>query len=230
MTDRPHRLATFARRGGRKLSDRQKHLVDTILPGLAVPPGTAGMLHPADLFDDPVGEIWLEIGFGGGEHLLAQAKRHGDVGHIGCEPFIDGVAKVLAGIEEKGLANLRLHHGDARDVMDQFATATIARVFILFPDPWPKTRHHKRRLIQPDFLSDLARILRPGGRVRFATDVRSYADEALVRFLADGSFEWIAETADDWRLAPVDHVTTRYETKQLGDIAPVWFDFVQKTD
>ena len=225
MTDRPRRLSTFARRGGRKLSDRQKQLVDTVLPGVAVPPGEAGMCHPADLFADPVREVWLEIGFGGGEHLLAQAGRHGDIGHIGCEPFIDGVAKVLTGIEEVGLTNLRLYHGDARDVMDQLAPGTIARVFILFPDPWPKTRHHKRRLIQPDFLSDLARILRPGGRVRFATDVRSYADEALVRFLAHGSFEWIAETADDWRLAPADHVTTRYETKQLGDIAPVWFDF-----
>lgn len=228
MTDRPRRISTFARRGGRKLSDRQKYLVETVLPGVAVPPRAAGTCHPGELFDAAVREVWLEIGFGGGEHLLAQATRHDDIGHIGCEPFIDGVAKVLNGIEEDGLTNLRLHHGDARDVIDQLARGTIARVFILFPDPWPKTRHHKRRLIQPDFLDDLARILPPGGRVRFATDVRSYADEALVRFLAHGGFEWTPETANDWRLAPADHVTTRYESKRLGDIAPVWFDFVHQ--
>lgn len=225
MTERSRRLATFARRGGRKLSARQARLVAARLPDLAVPDAPAGALDPRGLFARDVKEVWLEIGFGGGEHLLAQAARHPDIGLIGAEPFIDGVAKVLAGIEDKGLANLRLHPGDAREVMDTLAPQSLARVFILFPDPWPKTRHHKRRLIQLGFIDDLARILAPGGRVRFATDVRSYADEALVRFLAHGGFDWTAERADDWRTPPADHVTTRYEAKQLGDIAPVYYEF-----
>lgn len=228
MTERSRRLATFARRGGRKLSARQARLVAARLPDLAVPDAAAGALDPRGLFARDVKEVWLEIGFGGGEHLLAQAARHPEIGLIGAEPFIDGVAKVLAGIEDKGLANLRLHPGDARDVMDTLAPQSLARVFILFPDPWPKTRHHKRRLIQLGFIDDLARLLAPGGRVRFATDVRSYADEALARFLAHGGFDWTAERADDWRTPPADHVTTRYEAKRLGDIAPVWFDLVRR--
>lgn len=222
------RIATYARRGGRKLSARQARLVETLLPRLAVPEAAAGTLVPDALFDPPPREVWLEIGFGGGEHLLAQAARHADIGVIGAEPFIDGVAKLLTGIKAEGLSNIRLHHGDARDVMDRLASASLSRVFILFPDPWPKTRHHKRRLIQPAFLGDLARVLAPGGRVRLATDVRDYADTALQRFLAHGAFQWTARRADDWRTPPPDHVTTRYEAKRLGDIAPVWFDFVRK--
>jgi len=103
---------------------------------------------------------------------------------------------------------------------------SLARVFILFPDPWPKKRQQKRRLIQPDFLTDLARALKPGGQLRFATDVKSYADEALARFIAHPAYNWIAKEAADWRTPPADHLTTRYETKKLGDCAPVWFDFI----
>ena len=171
-------------------------------------------------------EIWLEIGFGGGEHLAAQALRHPQVGFIGCEPFIDGVAKLLTAIDKAGIGNIRIHPDDVRELLASLPPGSIHRVFILFPDPWPKPRHHKRRLVQPDFLSELAACLAPGAAVRFATDVRSYADEALVAFLGDGRFDWQASCADDWRKAPPDHVTTRYEEKRLGDIAPVWLDFV----
>jgi len=168
----------------------------------------------------------MEIGFGGGEHLVAQAKAHPEAGFIGCEPFIDGMAKALTGIQEAGLENVRLHMDDAREVIGWLTPESLNRVFVLFPDPWPKTRQQKRRLIQPDFLGDLALVMSPGARVRFATDVRSYADQALEVFLADGRYIWQAERADDWRKAPSDHVTTRYESKCLGDIAPVWLDFV----
>ncbi len=216
-------LRTFGRTGGRPLSQRQAALIDTHLERFAItaPPGEA--LDPRALFPE-VSCVWLEIGFGGAEHLVAQAARHPRTGFIGAEPFVEGVAKALTAIDEAGLGNVRLWPDDGRILMERLLPASIARVFILFPDPWPKRRQQKRRLIQPAFLAELARILQPGGEVRFATDVASYADEALLAFLSQGSFDWIAASADDWRKAPPDHVTTRYENKQLGDCAPVWFD------
>lgn len=214
-------IRTFGRVGGRALSSRQQGLVDELLPQLDVP---EGLSDPGALFPGAK-EVWLEIGFGGGEHLAEQARRHPDIGFIGCEPFIEGMAKALTQVEAGGLSNVRLRMDDARPLIEGLAPGSLARVFILFPDPWPKKRQNKRRLIQPDFLDSLHRACRPGATVRFATDVASYADEALLRFLQHGGFRWLAETAEDWRTAPADHVTTRYETKKLGDCAPVWFDF-----
>lgn len=219
-------LRTFGRIGGRGLSARQQGLIDTLLPQLQVPDAPDGSLDPAGLFGD-ARDVWLEIGFGGGEHLVGQAGLHPDTGFIGCEPFIEGMAKALTGIEGQGLKNVRLVMDDARPVMASLKDESIARAFILFPDPWPRKRQQKRRLIQPEFLSVLHRICKPGAQVRFATDVKSYADEALQRFLAHGGFDWQAERADDWRTPPEDHLTTRYESKKLGDCAPVWLDFVR---
>ncbi|MEM7767711.1 MAG: tRNA (guanosine(46)-N7)-methyltransferase TrmB [Pseudomonadota bacterium] len=240
MNETPHpahpkthkRLATFAARGSRKLTARQAELVEHRLPALAVPIAGDAVpsLDPGTLFSADAGptrrEAWLEIGFGGGEHLAGQAARNPDVGLIGCEPFIDGIAKVLTMIEAQGLANIRLHPGDARDVIDRLVPASIDRAFILFPDPWPKTRHHKRRLIQMGFLDDLSRVLRPGAPIRFATDVADYANWAMERFHAHPAFAWTARTAADWKTVPADHFETRYQAKALGDIAPVYFDFV----
>jgi tRNA (guanine-N7-)-methyltransferase len=218
-------MRTFGRIGGRALSARQQNLVDTLLPALAMPNADAGTLGPASLFGSAPKEIWLEIGFGGGEHLTGQAAKHPNVGLIGCEPFIEGMAKALGQIEDAGLKNVRLHMDDARPIIARMQANSIDRIFILFPDPWPKKRQQKRRLIQPDFLDDIARILKPEGHLRFATDVKSYADEALGHFIAHQAFEWLATKADDWRTPPADHLTTRYETKRLGDCAPVWFEF-----
>ena len=217
-------LRSFGRTGGRALSARQQALIDTRLPELAVPAAAPGTLQPASLFGDDR-PVWLEIGFGGGEHFVGQATRHPDVGFIGCEPFVEGMAKALTGIEAASLQNVRLVMDDARPVLESLADDSISRVFILFPDPWPKKRQQKRRLIQPEFLDSLHRICRPDAGIRFATDVKSYADEALGRFLQHGGFNWSATRADDWRLPPADHLTTRYESKKLGDCAPVWFDF-----
>lgn len=214
-------IRTFGRVGGRALSPRQQALVDELLPQLQVP---EGLRDPQALFPG-LKEVWLEIGFGGGEHLAEQARRHPDTGFIGCEPFIEGMAKALTQVDADGLENVRLLMDDARPLVDGLAPGSLARVFIMFPDPWPKKRQQKRRLIQPDFLDSLHRVCRKGARVRFATDVVSYADEALWRFLQHGGYRWLARRADDWRLAPEDHVTTRYETKKLGDCAPVWYDF-----
>ncbi|MEM1105699.1 MAG: tRNA (guanosine(46)-N7)-methyltransferase TrmB [Pseudomonadota bacterium] len=194
------------------------------MPALRVPLAAPGTLTRQDLFPD-ARALWLEIGFGGGEHLVHQALANRDVGLIGCEPFVDGMAKALSAIDGQGAANIRLHMDDARPVLAGLAPGSLERVFLLFPDPWPKVRQHKRRLVQPGFLDLLAAALAPGGQVRFATDVRSYGDHALSVFLADGRFTWLAERAQDWRCPPADHVTTRYEAKRLGDIAPVWFDF-----
>jgi tRNA (guanine-N7-)-methyltransferase len=169
--------------------------------------------------------VWLEIGFGGGEHMAGQAERRRDVLILGAEPFQNGVASALRHLDERGLTNVRLQDGDARELMAHFPDAVLDRVFILFPDPWPKLRHHKRRLVNAETLAELARVLKPGGRLRFATDWADYADWTLERMLASKAFAWDAERADDWRMAPADHITTRYEEKRLGDCAPVFLDF-----
>lgn len=222
--DRP--LRSFGRTGGRALSPRQQSLIETRLEAFRFDLPGEGAFDPRALFPSAK-EIWFEIGFGGGEHLVHQAKTHPEAGFIGCEPFVEGVAKALAGIEDHALSNVRLWPEDARPLLDALMPGSLARAFILFPDPWPKRRQQKRRIIQPAFLAALARAVRPGGEVRFATDVASYADEALLAFLQSGVFEWTATRADDWRRPPADHVTTRYESKKLGDCAPVWFDFVR---
>ena len=218
-------LRTFGGRNGRRLSPRQQGLIDNLLPTLRVSLAKTGLLEPTDLFRDAK-TIWLEIGFGGGEHVSGQAKAHPDIGILASEVFSEGVAKLLGQIEDDALTNIRLWPQDGRDLVDGLEMESIDRAFILFPDPWPKTRHQKRRLIQPEFLDALARVMKPGGQVRFATDVRSYADEALERFLAHPAFAWSARKSDDWRIAPGDHIQTRYQTKKLGDIDPVYFDFV----
>jgi tRNA (guanine-N7-)-methyltransferase len=217
-------VRSFGRKGGRPLSPRQKTLIAERLHFWEIPAGEE-RVDPAALFPGKP-DIWLEIGFGGGEHLIAQAGRHPQAGLIGCEPFIEGVAKALAGIEDHGLTNVRLWPGDARLLLQRLPEASLTRVFILFPDPWPKRRQQKRRLVQPEFLRLLRSRMRPGARVRFATDVRSYADEALLAFLSAGGFVWAARSASDWQTPPEDHVTTRYEAKQLGDCQPVWIECI----
>ena len=190
------------------------------MPGLALP--TEGPLElPTDR------EAWLEIGFGGGEHLAEQAARRPDVLFLGAEPFVNGVASAVRHVHERGLDNVRLHQGDARDLLALLPDASVARAFILFPDPWPKARHHKRRLIEPAFIAELGRVMRPGAPLRFATDWRDYAAWTLERMLQSPVFEWTARRADDWRRPPADHVTTRYEEKRLGDCAPVFLEFVR---
>ena len=207
------------------MSGRQQSLVDNLLPRLRLPGDADALKHPLGLFDAEVSQLWLEIGFGGGEHVSAQAKANPDAGIMASEVFIEGIAKCLSDIDEMALKNVRLWDEDARELVDLLPDACLDRVFILFPDPWPKKRHQKRRIIQPDFLTALRRVMKPGARLRFATDVRSYADEALSIFLAADGYNWLAETADDWRQPPADHFRTRYETKNLGDIAPVFYEF-----
>ena len=225
MTDPPDHppLRSYGRLKSRPIKPRQAALMETLLPRLRCPQAP---FDPRALQPDAA-ETWLEIGFGGGEHMAAQAARRPDVLILGAEPFHNGVASALRHIDEQGLANVRIEHGDARALMARLPDASLARIFVLFPDPWPKARHHKRRLVQPETSAEFARLLRPGGALRFASDWADYVDWALERILASRAFAWPAERADDWRLPPADHVTTRYEEKRLGDCAPVFLDFVR---
>ncbi len=198
------------------------------MPGLALPEGA---LNPRALFPN-AGEARLEIGFGAGDHLVAQALAHPETGFIGAEFFLEGVGKALARIDDArragaALANVRLHQGDGRDLLERLAPGSLAMIYVLFPDPWPKTRHHKRRLIQADTVALMARALVPGGRLRVATDVRSYVDWTLRHVRADPAFSWTARRPADWREPPRDHVRTRYETKNIGDCPPTYLDFVR---
>ncbi len=223
MPQQPHGpLRSFGRIKARPIKSRQASLLQTLLPTIALDP-----TQPIDLLalKPDATEVWLEIGFGGGEHLATQAERRPDVLALGAEPFLNGVASALRHIEAAALTNVRLHAGDARDLLAALPNACLDRVFILFPDPWPKLRHHKRRLIQPDVVAELVRVLKPFGRVRFATDWANYADWTLERLAAAPALVWTAQRADDWRLAPNDHAPTRYEAKKLGDIAPVYLEF-----
>lgn len=217
-------MRSYGRIKSRTLKPRQATLMDTLLPRVALPDPKAGPIDPAALMPG-ARAVWLEIGFGGGEHLAAQAERHPDVLLIGCEPFLNGVGSALRHLDERGLENVRLHAGDARDVLAALPDGSVDRVFVLFPDPWPKARHHKRRLIQAETVAELARVLKPGGRLRFATDWADYANWTLKRFRAEPRLRWMATRADDWRVPPADHVTTRYEEKRLGDCTPVFLEF-----
>ena len=225
MEDNQHPLMrSYGRIKSRPIKPRQAALVEELLPALRPPQGP---FDPRTLMAG-TREAWLEIGFGGGEHMASQAARAPDVLIVGCEPFLNGVASAVRHVAEQELKNVRIHDGDARELAARLPDASLDRVFILFPDPWPKARHHKRRIVQPEMVAELARVLKPGGRLRFATDVAGYADWALERILASPDFDWPAQKADDWRVAPSDHITTRYEEKRLGDCEPVFFDFIRR--
>jgi tRNA (guanine-N7-)-methyltransferase len=206
------RRLLYGRRKGPKLSAHQTHLRETLLPQLSVQ--LQANADPRSYFSAAVDDVWLEVGFGAGEHLLWQAQQHPNVGLIGAEPYESGVAKLLSRIPD-GMPNIRLHEGDARDIIEALPDASIGRFFILFPDPWPKTRHHKRRFIQTDMLDQLARILKPGAELRFATDDKSYLPYALERLMAHPMFSWTAERSADWTSRPANWPQTRYETKAI---------------
>jgi tRNA (guanine-N7-)-methyltransferase len=209
--------AFFGRRKGHRLRLHQARLLDSLLPRLALDLAAASPADLRALFAPPADEVRLEIGFGGGEHLTAEAEVHPRVGFIGCEPFVNGMAKALAAIEAKALPNVRLHFGDAADLIHWLPPASLAGADLIYPDPWPKRRHWKRRFVQQSRIAELARILRPGGEFRFATDVPDYAAWTLLRFLQSSDFDWTAERADDWRRPWPGFTRTRYEAKAVRE-------------
>lgn len=208
-------LRSYGRRRARALSPRQEGLWQHVLPRVALPREAGALLRPAELFTPPVSKVWLEIGFGGGEHLLWQAAHNPKVGVVGCEPFEDGVVKVLSAMDTQGLVNIRIHADDGRPLLRLLPEASIDRAFILFPDPWPKKRHHKRRLISGETVAELARIMRTGSELRIATDIGAYACAILHAVLGRGGFSWTAGEPNDWRERPPDWPPTRYEAKAL---------------
>jgi tRNA (guanine-N7-)-methyltransferase len=222
---RGHHGAFFGRRHGHKLRSRQAELLETLLPRLALDLSVkAGDLR--GLFPVPVDAVRLEIGFGGGEYLVAQAEANPHAGFLGIEPFVNGMAKALSAIAERKLANVRLHHGDATDVLAWLPSGALAGVDLLYPDPWPKRRHWKRRLVQDASLIEIARVLQTGGQFRFATDIADYAAWTLLRGLRARDLIWTAERADDWRLPWRGLSGTRYETKaKAAGRAPCYLVF-----
>jgi tRNA (guanine-N7-)-methyltransferase len=216
-TRRAQPRAFYGRRKGHKLRPRRAALLEKRLPRLAL---DLTRPAPADLrmlFPMPLERVVLEIGFGGGENLIREASADRMSGFIGCEPFINGMARALALIEEQEIETVRLHMGDAVDVLSWLPAASLARVDLLYPDPWPKKRQRKRRFVSEDSIAQLARVLKPGAPFRFATDIAEYAEWTLIRCLRAGQFEWCAERADDWRRPWRGFAGTRYEAKALRE-------------
>ena len=215
----------YGRRRGHKLRSHQSQLVDELLPKLQVPlnrPGLSGL----DLFDADVEDIWLEVGFGAGEHLTAQVAQNPKIGMIGCEPFLNGMASLLSDIEERRLTRIRTHMGDARDLLDVLAPESIGRAFLLYPDPWPKKKHHKRRFVSQESLDQLMRVLKPGAFFKVATDIPDYCRWTLAHIRRHGGFDWLAEGPQDWRLPPPDWTRTRYEAKAVAaGRTPIYLTF-----
>lgn len=215
-TEGPDRPLYYGRRRGRKLRQRRSQLLDQVLPATAIPvPPRGTMLEPAALFEPRPASVWLEIGFGSGEHLADQAASHPHVGIIGCEPFLNGVSALLGMVEERALSNVRILPEDARLLLPALPDQSIDRCFVLFADPWPKKRHHERRFIGPANLDTLARVLAPGAELRVASD-----EPGLIRWMLEHTwrhpaFEWLARRAEDWRRRPADWPPTRYEQKAL---------------
>jgi tRNA (guanine-N7-)-methyltransferase len=178
------------------------------------------------LFDIPLHQVRLEIGFGGAEHLIAQALAQPGQGFIGSDAFVNAVGKALVAIEDNDLENVRLHFGDASALIDWLPDGALSRIDLLYPDPWPKRRHWKRRFLQDDSLARLARVLKSGGELRFATDIADYAGYALARVLRSEDFSWTAECADDWRQPWEGFSRTRYEAKAVREgRMPAYFIF-----
>ena len=201
-------------------------LFGSLLPRLALDLGEPPPDNLTGLFPSPADDLRLEIGFGGAEHLIAQAQASPRTGFIGCEPFVNGMAKALVAIDEHRLGNIRLHHGDAVALIAWLPANSIARVDLLYPDPWPKRRHWKRRFVSDENVAALARILVPGGEFRFATDWANYAEWTLLRLLRSRDFTWTAERADDWRRPWPGFGGTRYEGKAVREgRAPTYLAF-----
>ena len=218
----------YGRRRGKPLRVGRREVLERLLPRLQLIPADHqdGTLDPRGLFKTDIRSVWLEIGFGAGEHLAAMAQAHPDIGFIGCEPFINGVARLLSVIDEQGLDNIRIVTDDAGLLLDCLAAGSIERAFLLFPDPWPKRRHNKRRFVCTKNIAALAQILADGARWRIATDHMGYCRWILALMAAAPRFEWSARRPGDWQLRPDDWPATRYEGKGIeAGRPPVFLSF-----
>ncbi len=224
MSEKPSEFRLYGRAKGRPLRPGHQALLQDLLPRLA-PKGDEIIAHK--------GPVWLEIGFGGGEHLAWQAAQNPDVLCIGVEPFVNGVAKLLAEIEREGLKNIRVLHGDARPLLAGLPDNALSRLFVLHPDPWPKKKHHKRRIISKRLLGDAARVLKAGAEFRIASDIPDYIRWSLMQIERHNrqsfDFLWQAECRADWLERPEDWPQTRYEAKALREgRVPVYLSFLRQ--
>jgi tRNA (guanine-N7-)-methyltransferase len=218
----------YGRRKGHPLRKGHAHLIRDVLPELAIDLARPAPSDLKSLFALPVSAVRLEIGFGGGENLLHEARANPGIGHIGCDVYLNGVAKLVATVHEEKLPNVRVHHGDAQPLLDWLPEGSLERLDILYPDPWPKRRHWKRRFISDERVKKIARVVRPEGTVRFATDIPHYAEWALVRLLRSDEFVWTAERAEDWLKPWPNFPGTRYEAKAMREgRKPAYFQFVR---
>ncbi|WP_169543562.1 tRNA (guanine(46)-N(7))-methyltransferase TrmB [Sneathiella aquimaris] len=227
--ERPDRKRIlYGRRRGKTLRKGQRHAIDDIFPTLQVPL-EAETIDLNALFGGNFETTWLEIGFGAGEHLAWQADHHPDVGIIGCEPFINGVAALILKLEEKGCNNVRIHNEAAELLMEKLPEASINKGFLLFADPWPKSSHHKRRFVSEKNIAALARVLEDNAELRIGTDHTNYGAWILWHMLQSEDFVWIAESPKDWRIRGDDWPQTRYEAKALREgRQSVYYRFIRR--
>jgi tRNA (guanine-N7-)-methyltransferase len=224
------RRALHGRRQGRRMRSGLKQLLAELLPKVRIELSAGGRpLDPAALFSTPPADLWLEIGFGGGEHLAWQAGRNPEVGFLGAEIFVNGVAALLRQVRDEGLDNVRILQGDGRELLEALPPRSLGRVFILFSDPWHKMRHHKRRIVRRETLDRLAGLMKDGAELRLATDHPGYLEWMLQRVCDHPDFQWLAEGPDDWRERPPDWPPTRYEQKALSQgRRPVYLRFLRR--
>jgi tRNA (guanine-N7-)-methyltransferase len=221
------KLTSFGRRKGKTLRTHHRALMQSVLPQVQIEPDSVRN-DPFAVFQAAYADLWMEIGFGGGEHLAADAVRHPNIAFIGCEPFVNGVAKLIALIDEEQLANIRVYPGDAREIINALPAACLGRVNILYPDPWPKSRQKKRRFVSDETLRGLARVMKTGAVLRFATDIDDYSAWTLTRILRSPHFDWPQVRDSEW-LTPWDFwPSTRYEAKALREgRKPVYLTFIR---
>ena len=211
--DESARGSFFGRRKGHKLRQHQAELIDHLLPHLSLDITTKRPANAAEILDLVAGDVRLEIGFGGGEHLAAEAQNFPATGFIGCEPYVNGMAKILAQIEAHNIGNIRLFAGDAAELLAWLPPHSLSRIDLIHPDPWPKRRHWKRRFVQDRTIAAMARVLTSGGEFRFVCDIDDYCAWTLAHLLRSRDFRWLAERADDWRLPWDGYTMTRYGRK-----------------
>lgn len=229
MSSDPHTCngRVFGRRKGHKLRTEQKALMENLLPHLKIDlEKFEKKIDPQDFFASDIKEVWLEIGFGAGEHTAWQAKQNPNIGFIACEPFLNGVASLLKRVSTDRLRNIRIFTDDALPLIRRFTEGKINRLFILFPDPWPKSRHKKRRIITTSNVTSFANIMADNGELRFSTDHLEYAKWTLLTMLKHEWFYWTAEKSSDWQNRPEDWPLTRYEYKAFKDNKkPIFLQF-----
>ena len=223
MSERKKTRATesfYGRRKGQQLRGRKARVIEELLPKLLLDPQSVNPNYIGSLFSKPAKRFQLEIGFGGGEHLAHQAQQNPNTAFIGVEPFINGMAKMLGSIEDQGLENIRLFDNDATQLLDWLPENSLDQIDLLYPDPWPKKRHWKRRFINQTNLSRFERVMKPGGLFRFASDIDTYINWTLGHVHRHGAFHWQAETAADWNNPWDGWIRTRYEAKAIREGRP----------